>query len=359
MDKFKQKLAQKLTEKGYIEKKAIKDAYIITIVTPNGVGVIDQANSVVDSSYIFDDPDYLMKFESEEEAKKYLPELIKGLVEIQKLSQYRNDIEDKISSKKQASFWEVKKNENGKYYLTSPKGDYEDAEGKVYEFDTETDALEEIDFLDAEHKYKKELKHKKADYDKIKVGIEGNSLTLGINDYLKLDTEESSDNAFQNEQEKQNFEKKVVTRLIPYLSELKRKFIEIVRLEGIDLVNKNASKKEATIKYEDGVYNVYSESGKCLGKDYKTKEEAEKRLKQVEYFKHKKAENEDLDKNEYVFGNITVIIYPKGESKYDVEVFNEDPNEFGDAYNFYENIELIDDTSDAVFDFIAEKGIIK
>lgn len=47
--------------------------------------------------------------------------------------------------------------------------------------------------------------------------------------------------------------------------------------------------KSATIKHENGVYNVYSESGKCLGKGYKTKEEAEKRLKQVEYFKNKKA----------------------------------------------------------------------
>lgn len=47
--------------------------------------------------------------------------------------------------------------------------------------------------------------------------------------------------------------------------------------------------KQATIKHENGVYNVYSESGKCLGKGYKTKEEAEKRLKQVEYFKNKKA----------------------------------------------------------------------
>lgn len=57
--------------------------------------------------------------------------------------------------------------------------------------------------------------------------------------------------------------------------------------------NKKATKKTATIKHENGVYNVYSESGKCLGKGYKTKEEAEKRLKQVEYFKHKKASKED------------------------------------------------------------------
>lgn len=33
---------------------------------------------------------------------------------------------------------------------------------------------------------------------------------------------------------------------------------------------------------------VYSESGKKLGGPYKTKAEATKRLRQVEYFKHKK-----------------------------------------------------------------------
>lgn len=54
-------------------------------------------------------------------------------------------------------------------------------------------------------------------------------------------------------------------------------------------IAKKETNKQATIKHENGVYNVYSESGKCLGKGYKTKEEAEKRLKQVEYFKNKKA----------------------------------------------------------------------
>lgn len=34
-------------------------------------------------------------------------------------------------------------------------------------------------------------------------------------------------------------------------------------------------------------YHVVSEKGKNLGGPYKTKEEAEKRLEQVEYFKHK------------------------------------------------------------------------
>lgn len=59
----------------------------------------------------------------------------------------------------------------------------------------------------------------------------------------------------------------------------------------------SSTKKQATIKHENGVYNVYSESGKCLGKGYKTKEEAEKRLKQVEYFKNK---NSSLSRKAYL-----------------------------------------------------------
>lgn len=73
--------------------------------------------------------------------------------------------------------------------------------------------------------------------------------------------------------------------------ELKLKETIELSIETIeDILNAFKNKKmgkQATIKHENGVYNVYSESGKCLGKGYKTKEEAEKRLKQVEYFKHK------------------------------------------------------------------------
>jgi hypothetical protein len=42
------------------------------------------------------------------------------------------------------------------------------------------------------------------------------------------------------------------------------------------------------IKKVSGGYKVLSEKGKNLGGPYKTKAEAEKRLKQVEYFKHSK-----------------------------------------------------------------------
>jgi len=42
------------------------------------------------------------------------------------------------------------------------------------------------------------------------------------------------------------------------------------------------------IKKVKGGYKVLSTKGKNLGGPYKTKEEAEKRLRQVEFFKHRK-----------------------------------------------------------------------
>ena len=42
------------------------------------------------------------------------------------------------------------------------------------------------------------------------------------------------------------------------------------------------------VKREDGYYVVSEKSGKNLGGPYKTREEAEKRLRQVEFFKHRK-----------------------------------------------------------------------
>jgi len=46
--------------------------------------------------------------------------------------------------------------------------------------------------------------------------------------------------------------------------------------------------EDEMIKKVSGGYKVLSEKGKNLGGPYKTKEQAEKRLRQVEYFKHKK-----------------------------------------------------------------------
>jgi hypothetical protein len=46
---------------------------------------------------------------------------------------------------------------------------------------------------------------------------------------------------------------------------------------------------DVMIRKVKGGYRVLSEKGKNLGGPYKTREEAAKRLKQVEYFKHRKA----------------------------------------------------------------------
>jgi hypothetical protein len=49
-------------------------------------------------------------------------------------------------------------------------------------------------------------------------------------------------------------------------------------------------RRAVVIKKVSGGYKVVSEkTGKNLGGPYKTKAEAEKRLRQVEYFKHKKS----------------------------------------------------------------------
>ena len=48
------------------------------------------------------------------------------------------------------------------------------------------------------------------------------------------------------------------------------------------------SKGAIIIKKVAGGYKVLSEKGKNLGGPYKTKKEAEKRLRQVEFFKHKR-----------------------------------------------------------------------
>jgi len=56
----------------------------------------------------------------------------------------------------------------------------------------------------------------------------------------------------------------------------------LVRLDEVIKKCRKEDKRSA-----DDVWCVYSEKGRLLGR-YKTKKEAEKRLRQVEYFKHKR-----------------------------------------------------------------------
>ena len=63
--------------------------------------------------------------------------------------------------KKSTEDWKVIEKDN-KYQIEGPKGLYKDENGKIYEFDTREKALEEVEYLKAEHKYdKKEAKLKK------------------------------------------------------------------------------------------------------------------------------------------------------------------------------------------------------
>jgi hypothetical protein len=76
-----------------------------------------------------------------------------------------------------------------------------------------------------------------------------------------------------------------------WYEKIKRYVLETLKLES---KKRSSMEKVAVIKNckkedkrsSDDVWCVYSEKGRLLGR-YSTKEDAEKRLKQVEYFKHK------------------------------------------------------------------------
>lgn len=71
-----------------------------------------------------------------------------------------------------------------------------------------------------------------------------------------------------------------------------KKSFKIEELNSIICENKKVQLQEVVKKESDG-YHVRSKKGKNLGGPYKNKEKAVKRLKQVEYFKHMK-EDQDL-----------------------------------------------------------------
>lgn len=64
--------------------------------------------------------------------------------------------------------------------------------------------------------------------------------------------------------------------------------MEALRTAGAPSPFGQHAKGAIMIKKVAGGYKVLSEKGKNLGGPYKTKKEAEKRLRQVEFFKHKK-----------------------------------------------------------------------
>jgi hypothetical protein len=58
--------------------------------------------------------------------------------------------------------------------------------------------------------------------------------------------------------------------------------------EGADCSDQTEGRRADMIKKVKGGYQLLSTKGKNLGGPYKTQEEAKKRLRQVEFFKHKK-----------------------------------------------------------------------
>ena len=58
-----------------------------------------------------------------------------------------------------SSDWKVEKISETDWVIKSPDGTYKNSDGKDYHFKTEKDALEELDYLRAEHKF-----DKKADF---------------------------------------------------------------------------------------------------------------------------------------------------------------------------------------------------
>lgn len=73
--------------------------------------------------------------------------------------------------KKAEQDWKVVEKDS-KYQIEGPDGSYKDEEGKIYEFDTKEKALEEIEYLKAEHKYEDKDNDKKEANLKKKADIE-------------------------------------------------------------------------------------------------------------------------------------------------------------------------------------------
>ena len=60
-----------------------------------------------------------------------------------------------IKSNKEWSVHKTDNRENPYWYISGPDGVYEDADGNTYKFDSYERAMEEVEYLKAEHKYDK------------------------------------------------------------------------------------------------------------------------------------------------------------------------------------------------------------
>ena len=94
----------------------------------------------------------------EDNGEKFVETEVEGKKKVYALK----NVKVKKSAKTQNEDWTILRRkaddtEDGKeyYYISGPKGIYEDADGNTYKFDSREDALEELEYLKAEHKYEK------------------------------------------------------------------------------------------------------------------------------------------------------------------------------------------------------------
>lgn len=80
-----------------------------------------------------------------------------------------------------ASDWKVEKISETDWIIKSPDGTYKNSNGKDYHFKTKEDALEELDYLRAEHKFDKKADKRQLDYniafDAIQTAIDNDLIT--------------------------------------------------------------------------------------------------------------------------------------------------------------------------------------
>ena len=102
--------------------------------------------------------------------------------------------------------WKVERRhhdtENGEdyYYIWGPDGEYCDADGEPYRFDSREDALEELDYLRAEHKFDKKS------YKYPRIEKEGNI-------YHVLYAEGTKSKQFDNKKDAESFKKSLEAKL--------------------------------------------------------------------------------------------------------------------------------------------------
>ena len=79
---------------------------------------------------------------------------------------YKNSKKSKLLK---ASNWKVEKISETDWVIKSPDGTYKNSDGKDYHFKTKEDALEELDYLRAEHKFDKKSKKVKSSVDPFEI----------------------------------------------------------------------------------------------------------------------------------------------------------------------------------------------